>query len=105
MSDLTKLIIGGTVLAALVLVALLVVSVEEPGGVAGASPVAVRAEDFGLWRSEVEVAAGERAWIDVTLLESATVSGTVTDGQGEPLGEARVRAYDRREYPVHVDVK
>ena len=61
----------------------------------GTLPVAVRATGFGFWRTEVELTEGERAWLDITLGEVVTVTGTVTDEWGEPLADATVRAYDR----------
>lgn len=61
----------------------------------GTIPIAGRAKGFGLWRAEVEVSEGERTWLDITLAETVTVTGTVTDERGAPLSGARVRAYDR----------
>lgn len=61
----------------------------------GVQPVAIRADGYGLWRGEVEIAAGQTAVIAPQLQASAVLVGTVTDDAGAPLEGAAIRVYDR----------
>lgn len=61
----------------------------------GAIPVAVRADGYGIWRSEATIAADVPTTLAVQLQAGATITGRVTDGAGAPAAEATIRAYDR----------
>ena len=61
----------------------------------GKQPVAIRADGFGLWRGEATIERHGTTVIAPHLQPAATISGTVTDGDGNPLAEASVRVYDR----------
>lgn len=61
----------------------------------GTHPVTIRGAGYGLWRDEAAIRARETTVIAPRLLPAATLSGTVTDGDGNPLHEAAVRVYDR----------
>lgn len=65
------------------------------GLVAGTTPISIRADGYGFWRSEAKINALETTVIDPQLLESAVITGTVTDGEGAPLANAAIRGYDR----------
>ncbi len=72
------------------------VSVDENGrfevhGVAvGPQPVRVRARDFAPLTGSAEVSAGETTELVITLLQEASVEGTVTDASGAPLAGLEV---------------
>jgi hypothetical protein len=55
------------------------------GLAAGSQKVRVRARDFAPWTGVAEVSAGETSQLAVTLLQEASVEGTVTDASGAPL--------------------
>lgn len=57
-------------------------------------PIAARAEGYGMWRASVNVGAHDRSRVDITLAAAATLTGTVTDANGQPVANATVRAYD-----------
>ena len=61
----------------------------------GPQPVSVRADGFGIWRSEVTIAAASPTTIEVPLQVAAAIHGRVTDLAGKPIAGASVRAYDR----------
>ncbi len=61
----------------------------------GTTPVAIRADGFGFWRDEVEIQDQQTTTIQPQLLACAVLTGTVTDGAGQPLAAAAIRAYDR----------
>ncbi len=61
----------------------------------GKQPVVARADGFGIWRGETTIDAAAPTTIDVQLQVAATVHGRVTNGEGKPVAEASVRAYDR----------
>ncbi|MCB9881191.1 MAG: carboxypeptidase regulatory-like domain-containing protein [Planctomycetes bacterium] len=65
-----------------------------PGIPTGSHPIAVRATDHGIWRSNAVVEDGARTWLEVTLAASVIVQGIVTDVHGEPMVGALVHAYD-----------
>lgn len=62
----------------------------------GATPVAVRAEGYAIWRGEVEVLEHAGSTLDAHLFEGVELSGTVSDGDGRPLEGVEVRV--GREY-------
>ncbi|MEZ6036361.1 MAG: carboxypeptidase-like regulatory domain-containing protein [Planctomycetota bacterium] len=62
---------------------------------AGTSVVTARASGFGIRRSEAVISVGSTTALDLSLVESAVVFGTVTDKDGAPEVGARMRAYDR----------
>lgn len=61
----------------------------------GTTPVTARADGHGIWRGEVTIRADAPATIEVQLQTAATIVGRITDGDGKPVAEASVRAYDR----------
>lgn len=61
----------------------------------GPTPLAVRADGFGIWRGNADILAGQTTKLDVQLERSAVLFGTVTDKDGAPESEARVAAYDK----------
>lgn len=61
----------------------------------GTVPVAVRAAGFGIWRASVEISNGASTTIQPRLLGSSRIAGTVTDGDGKPLANARLSFYDQ----------
>ncbi len=65
------------------------------GLAAGTLPVAIRADGYGFWRGETEITALQTTVIEPQLLASAVITGTVTDGDGAPVANAAIRAYDR----------
>ncbi len=60
----------------------------------GELPLRVRAPGLPIWKDEVEIRAGATARVDVALVASVTVEGTVRDVEGEPVEGAVVRAFD-----------
>ncbi len=61
----------------------------------GKQPVSVRAAGFGIWRSEVTIAAAAPTTIEVTLQVAAAIHGRITRSDGKPVAGASIRAYDR----------
>ncbi|MEM7204497.1 MAG: carboxypeptidase-like regulatory domain-containing protein [Planctomycetota bacterium] len=61
----------------------------------GVLPVAIRGDGYGLWRTEVTIERHEATVIAARLELAATLVGTVTDGEGNPLPKASIRVYDR----------
>ena len=64
------------------------------GVASGTLPLAVRADGFGIWRGDVTVEDDTCAEVEITMLAAVSISGTVTDGAGEPRVGATVRVYD-----------
>lgn len=62
----------------------------------GSHPIAIRAKGYGLWRSEVAIEAKNATVISPTLELAATIIGSVSDGEGNPLDQAAIRVYDRK---------
>ncbi len=62
----------------------------------GEQTIAIRAEGYGLWRSEESIERDTASFVSPILQRVATLSGTVTDGEGAPLAEVAVRAYDQK---------
>jgi RNA polymerase sigma-70 factor (ECF subfamily) len=65
-------------------------SFEIAGLAAGPQEVRVRARDFAPWTGVAEVSAGETTQLAITLLQEASVEGTVTDASGAPLAGIEV---------------
>jgi hypothetical protein len=63
---------------------------EVLGLAAGSQEVRVRAKDFAPWRGAAEVSVGQTAQLAVTLVEEASVAGTVRDGSGAPLAGVEI---------------
>ena len=68
---------------------------ELPSVASGKHPVAIRARGLPIWKGEVVVRSGETSRLDVQLLDGVMVHGVVTDGAGQRIGGAIVRAYDK----------
>ncbi len=62
----------------------------------GKHPVEALAEDFPIWRGEVEITANATGELVVRLRAGVAVSGTVRGSGGVPLAAAVVRAYPQK---------
>ena len=67
---------------------------EFAGLAIGVHPVSVYAEGRPILAAEAEIFAGETSSLDLMFSSSCTVSGTVRDGQGEPLADATIIVLD-----------
>jgi len=57
---------------------------------AGRVRVQARAEEWMPWGRSVEIAAGETTWVEIRLVDGATLEGTVRRADGSPAEEAKV---------------
>ena len=64
------------------------------GIAAGVHPVHVYAEERPTLATNVEIVSGRTSSHDLTLQSSCTVTGTVRDGEGEPLADATIIELD-----------
>jgi hypothetical protein len=67
----------------------------------GTHAVAARAADVGRWIGELTLAAGRSATLDIELLPTAAVRGTVTDRSGAPVQGAFVGGPAGATWPDH----